>query len=404
MMLKAHSLLYAIYICLLVSIICGALLYFFNLYSLLNLHYNLEEELYIQNQSTLNFALGNNLKLMDIPLDEENPFFNTYEVKPYGLLHLVTTQSVFKNDTITATHLVGGYNHLETALYIANFTQNIGYQGMVKINGTTYFPSQYVSPTYLTNEINTFAHTGKKEISKLQLPEINPKFDRILEGIPVNKGNINNAEKVKDSLFFNSFTKPTQEIQIASQVRNVVIKGNFILRNNDSIRIAKNAILEDVMVVAPKISIEEGFKGNAQFIATQKIDIAPKVTLTYPSSVILKSDAQEETEIKIHKETKILGTVVLFGSSFENLAKNSLRIEEKCLVVGSIYCTGKLDLQGTVYGSVFTNKVFRKTNSSVHENILHNVTIDVSKKPSYFMDFPLFDDPKARYGIIKKLK
>lgn len=403
-MLKAHSLLYAIYICLLVSIICGALLYFFNLYSLLNLHYNLEEELYLQNQSTLNFALGNNLNETDFPIDENSPIRNSYNVKSYGLLNVVTTQSVFKNDTVTATHLIGSYNFLKTALYIANFTQDIAYNGKVKLNGTTYFPSNYVSPSYLTNEVNTFIHTGKKEISKLQLPKINPKFDRILEGFYSYKNTLNIDTKVKDSLFFNSFTKPTQEINIGSNLSNIIIKGNYILRNNDSIRIAKSATLEDVIIVSPKISVEEGFKGNAQFIATQKINVGAKVVLNYPSALVLKSEENEETKIKIGKETKIFGTVVLFGNGMENIAKNSIAIEDKNLVIGSIYCTGKLDLQGTVYGSVFTNKVFRQTSSSVHENVLHNLTIDTTKKPNYFMDFPLFINPNTKYGIIKKLK
>ncbi|MCH4829689.1 hypothetical protein [Flavobacterium columnare] len=405
MMLKAHSLLYAIYICLLISIICGALLYFFNLYSLLNLHYNLEEELYIQNQSALNFALGNNLnETTDFLTDENNSIHNSYNTKPYGLLNVVTTQSVFKNDTITATHLIGGYNHLETALYISNFTQNIGYNGIIKLHGTTYFPSNYISPTYLTNEINSFTHIGRKEISKLRLPEINPKFNRILEGFTTNKNTLNNNNKVKDSLFFNSFTKPTEEINIDSNLSNIIIKGNFILHNKDSIKITKSAILEDVIVVSPRITIEEGFKGNAQFIATQKINVGTKVILNYPSALILKSQENEETKIKIGKETKIFGTVVLFGNGIENISKNSISIEDKNLVVGSIYCTGKLDLQGTVYGSVFTNKVFRQTSSSVHENVLHNLTINITKKPYYFMDFPLFINPNTKYGVIKKLK
>jgi hypothetical protein len=60
-MVRAHSLLYAIYISLIVSIICGALLYFANLYGQLNLYYNLQEELYLQNQSVVNYALGNKL-------------------------------------------------------------------------------------------------------------------------------------------------------------------------------------------------------------------------------------------------------------------------------------------------------------------------------------------------------
>ena len=60
-MIKANSLLYAIYICLLISMICCGLLFYFNLYGQLNQYYRLQEDLFIENQSVVNYALGNNL-------------------------------------------------------------------------------------------------------------------------------------------------------------------------------------------------------------------------------------------------------------------------------------------------------------------------------------------------------
>lgn len=404
-MVKAHSLLYAIYICLLVSIICGAMLYFFNLYSILNLHYNLSEELYIQNQSTVNFALGNKLEQQEIPADEATNIQNSYTVKPYGLLNILIAQSVLKNDTVHSAHFVGGYTKNKTALYIANFTQNISYHKNVKINGDCYFPNVNLSPAYITNELNTLNINGKKEVSNILIPAINSKYNKILEDLNSIPSKLNENNKVKDSIYFNSFSKPTQEIIVKNNLSNVIIKGNFVLKSPDSIVISKSAILEDVIIVAPKIHIEEGFKGNAQFFATQKILVDPKVTLNYPSALAVKNEGiEEEGTILIKQEVKIFGTVVLFGNTIENLRKNSITIGEKTMLLGNLYCSGKLDLQGSVYGSVYTNKVFHISPSSTYENLLHNFTIDISKKPNYYIDFPLFEETKLHYGIIKKVK
>ena len=113
-MVKAHSLLYAIYICLIVSIICGALLYFAYLYNQLNLHYNLQEEMYIHNQSVVNFALGNQISQVELPIDENSGIDGNYKVKQYGLLTMLLSNSILRNDTISSVHFVGSFSSDKT--------------------------------------------------------------------------------------------------------------------------------------------------------------------------------------------------------------------------------------------------------------------------------------------------
>ena len=132
-MVKAHSLLYAIYICLIVSIICGALLYFSNLFSQLNLYYNLQEELYIQNQSVLNFALGNKTIPTEIEKDENSGIEGSYETKPNGLLSLVLAKSYVSNDTVSSVHFVGARNTDKNAIYLTNLSKSLYYFGKVKV-------------------------------------------------------------------------------------------------------------------------------------------------------------------------------------------------------------------------------------------------------------------------------
>lgn len=173
-MVKAHSLLYAIYICLIVSIICGALLYFANLYSQLNLHYNLQEEMYIHNQSVVNFALGSKIETEEFPIDENSGIEGTYDSKQYGLLTLLLAKSILRNDTIASAHIVGSYSSDKKAIYLANFTQSMSYSGEVKLIGDNYLPSTYIKTTYLkTNQI-TLLLREKQAFQKLIYPKLIP--------------------------------------------------------------------------------------------------------------------------------------------------------------------------------------------------------------------------------------
>jgi hypothetical protein len=402
-MVKAHSLLYAIYICLIVSIICGALLYFASLYSQLNLHYNLQEEMYIHNQSVVNFALGNQVEHEDPSIDENSGIEGNYETKRYGLLTLLIAKSILRNDTITSAHIVGSFSSDKTAINLADFTKSLSYSGIVKLVGNNQLPTTTIETSYINNKPNNINIQGKTSISEIMLPEINPNFKKIFEGINAEETVLSEVEKPKDSLFFNSFHNDTKEVYVNSVLSNIIFKGNFVLRSKDSIRIKKDTVLEDVILIAPKITFEEGFTGTVQAFATKGIELEQKVILNYPSVVCVYNPTNEESLIKIKKESKITGAVVLFGNRLENISKNSIEIDQNGLLSGDIYCTGKLDLKSNVYGSVYTNRFYLKTSVSTYDNTISDIEINAVKRPKYFIAVPLFKTKKTEYGILKKV-
>lgn len=402
-MVKAHSLLYAIYVCLIVSIICGALLYFSNLYNQLNLYYNLQEELYIQNQSVLNFALGNKTTPVEIEKDANSGIEGSYQTKSYGLLSLVLAQSYISNDTVSSVHFVGTRNLDKNAIYLTNLSKSLSYSGEVKLIGNNQLPSTFIETSYINNSLNKLITEGKISVSEPKLPEINPDFKRIFFGIKSESTRLIDIEKPKDSLYYNSFFNNTKEIQVKSILSNIIFKGNFVLRSEDSIRVKKNTVLEDVILIAPKITFEEGFKGTVQAFATKGIELEEKVTLNYPSVLCVYNQSLDESKIKIKEECHITGAVVLFGNNDTQIDKNTIEIEEKGLLFGDLYCSGKLMLKSNVYGSVYTNRFFLKTASSSYENMISDIEINTEKRPAYFVSIPLFNTQKTTYGVIKKV-
>jgi hypothetical protein len=402
-MVRAHSLLYAIYICLIVSIICGALLYFANLYGQLNLYYNLQEELYLQNQSVVNYALGNKLAQEEFPVNENSGIEGKYIVKPYGLLTLLMANTALRKDTVAAAFFVGSYTKQKTAIHLANFSKGLSYSGQVKLIGDSFLPSLNIETSYINNKPNSLTNKGKITISEIILPRINSNFKNIFEGINAQKATLNEIEKPKDSLYYNSFFNQTKEVYVPSVLNNMIFKGNFVLRSKDSIRVKKNSVLEDVILIAPKITFEEGFSGNVQAFALIGIELGSKVMLHYPSVLCVYNTSNEQSFITIKKECKIDGAVVLFGNQLENIDKNTITFQKDGLLLGDLYCTGKLDLKSKVYGSVYTNRFFLKTEVASYDNVIEDIEVNTEKIPSYFISIPLFDNQKEQYGIIKKV-
>mgnify|MGYP000241384072 CR=1 FL=1 len=406
-MVKAHSLLYAVYVCLIVAVLCGGLLLLANLYNQLNLHYVTHESLYISNQSTVNYALGNSLiSDEDILTEEQTGIQSQFAIKNHGLLPLLLTQSYIKNDTVVSAHFIGQkVVNTNTALYISNFTQPLSLSGDVVIKGDVFMPTERIKESHINNKPNRINIQGKKSISEIQLPALSDKCKSIFETRNSRKSNLNDFEKKNDSIYVNSFFNETIEFQISNTtLENKIIKGNFIISSNDSIFIRKNNILEDVIIIAPKVAIEEGFEGTIQVFAKESITIEKDVTLNYPSVVALYNNKKEKKAfILIDEEVKIAGLVLLFGNDLIHLNKNTLEIKEKGKVMGNIYCSGILTLKSDVYGSVYTSKLNHKTTSSSYFNTLADITIDITKKPKVFIDMPLFNNKNTRYAIIKKV-
>lgn len=404
-MVRAHSLLYAIYICLLVALLCSGLLYFSNLYTQLNVHYNIQEELFLHNQSVVNFALGNKAEISEFPKEELSSIEGQYEIKQHGLISILTAKSFFRNDTISSCQMIGNFSRDKVGLYVANLSRGISYTGNVKIIGDCFLPSSlYIQTAYINNKPNFLTIQGNKSLSKIQLPEINKRFKKVFDGLPRIKSNLEETLTANNSIHYNSFKSQTKEIIVPSILGDRVIKGNFILRNKDSIRVLKNMVLEDVILMAPKISFEEGFKGNVQAFATEKITLEKNTVLNYPSVVCVYSRDASESMIKIQSRCKIQGSVVMFGNAIENQDKNKVEIEEGGSVLGDIYCSGKLNVKSNVYGSVYTSKIYHSTASAIYDNLIADVEINTQKIPQFYIKIPLFDTENTRYGIIKKIQ
>lgn len=404
-MVKAHSLLYAIYICLIVSIICGGLLYFSTLYSQLNLYYNLNEELYIQNQSYVNFALENLDEADIMSEDAETGVNSSYENKPYGILNLLHVKTCTKLDTISSVHLTGGFSNDKTCLFIANQGNPFYFSGKVKLIGEKKLPTQRVQEKYVNNEINSFNSPGEIQLSQPELPELNPEIKFFYEKKPAVKLQLKDVEKNSNSIYFNSFKNETIEIQLSGTIlENIIIKGNFILHAKDSIYIRNTTLLEDVIIRSPRIIIEDNFKGSAQLFATEKIEVGEEAQLNYPSVLCLLNKTAEKREIVVNEKAKIAGAIVLFHEAESKQSEDAIMIKKGAQLTGEVYCAGKLMIEGIIYGSVYTNKVFHATSVSNYDNCMVNSEIDITKRPSYFVSIPIFQfKNKKNSGIFKKV-
>lgn len=159
------------------------------------------------------------------------------------------------------------------------------------IAGTSYYGNQLIYGS-VSNSIDNFPKIKNLEYLKNFI-----KYPTIVEGVPFE---LEDALELHQSFF--EKTAIYQE-ENAIYLANISLRGNIIISSKTAIYVAASATLENLILIAPKISIDENFKGSFQAFATENIVVEKQCVLSYPSALmLLKNEASESNS----KEEKIL--------------------------------------------------------------------------------------------------
>lgn len=405
--LKATSLLNAILICLLISILCSGILLASN-YNMLFQNRQLQKDnIILANESAINLMLFSSEDKQNKEIKTsifDDGIVSEMRTMPWGFYKVLQSKSYFNTDTIQKTMLIGHPVQSKTALYVTDHDRVLNVSGNIKVKGDIEVPKGVIENRHVFGGASNINVIGKKKKSEKRLPELRKNIFNVTE-LETEVLSLGELLKGKDE-YINDFDKPTQKLQVEGNLNDRLhLKGNIILEAKGTLKIESSWKLEDVIVKAQKVIVESNFSGNIQIVAEKEVIVEDKVTLKYPSSILI-NQPQDSARITIGERSKILGGIVLNNTNYKNSLKASVIVEKEAQVLGDIYCFGALELKGSVYGTVYADKVLTKTKGSVYVNLLMNAEIDNSKLPDNFVRMPLFEEQNQNqqyYEIIKKL-
>lgn len=398
--IKSSSLLNAVFLCLLIAILCSAFILIASYNGLFREKLNAQQALIAQNNSAFNFFLAKAGSEETYRSTNDLDINSVVSRKKWGLLEVQTVKSFFKEDTVSKSALVvKGKNPANIALYLTDYDKILNLSGNIKIKGNIIIPKGHFEESHIGQEPNNIFFSGSPQKSQGKLPEtirdieiaFNTKFDYFPK--------INYRPGL---IVVNEFDNPTKVMQVDGTLKDVVLKGNIVVRSETVLHISKTAKLTDVLLKAPRIVFDTGFKGSIQAFAKQKIVLKENVHLAYPS--ILLGFSEDSLSIKIGENSTVLGSVILFGETFRGSLKRTVKTEENTLIVGDVYCYGASDLNGKIYGTLYADRLIKKTRNAVYENTLLNTEINREKLPQNFSRLlPLADQNCCTYEVVKKL-
>ncbi|MBQ4821387.1 hypothetical protein [Aquimarina sp. MMG016] len=401
-MLKAGSLLYAIYVCLIIAILSGGLIYIFTINKSLASRYEVKAQLVDRCESCFDYYLSNpdgfeKKALQKIDLFDDG-LICEFKKERWGMYAKLQGKAYFRKDTVENSFIVGQRKQKRPlALYLCDFGEELKISGITEIKGDMKLPKKrYKVVNILGNQqANNPKVIGNIGVSSQNLPKIIPPQLTY----PHNIKETSLSSFKKNELIYRGFDQETMLIYLdkGENLDRMRIKGNFIIKSNDTIKIDDTSKIEDVIIQAPKVVIEEDFEGSIQIYADKEVVIESYVKLRYPSCIVIDDSTRDyDKKIEIAEDVEIYGGIVIDGNSFRERQNNFVTVEENSMIVGDVYCNGILELKGSVIGSVYAHKLQLETRSSKYADVILNGLIDTENIPEGYVKLPLFVNPEEK--------
>lgn len=407
---KARALFYAVIVSVFVAIISSALLLSSYHQHLLMGHYSNQKRLLHNCESGVQLLLGaQRTQIPSTVIDLYNNGTDSIRVaqQPWGLLEVAFVESWVLNtvlpDTVKRSFFIGT-SAPDYALKLSEGTDALALCGNTKIVGDVFVPKEGVERGFIhgkpfqgerlvDGKINIIKNTSNTFLKE--------RFDQLaaLEQNAV-------ASPLESDSLTQSFGKPTKVLRSRNfNTAGLFLKGNVLIIADSLLTIAANSQLEDVILIGKTVQIESGFQGAIQVFAKDHLVVESDGLLDYPSVLSLLPKAKSmdfSPHIELQDGCNQTGAIVVPMFQY-NEHQPIVHIHPKAIVNGQVWVNGLLQLDGSIYGSIFCDAFLLKTAAAVYENYLLDAVIDRSGLSPYYLAPPLLGNGNKR-GILKFLE
>lgn len=326
----------------------------------------------------------------------------------WGIFPIASVTANVGRDTLSRSFMMGRMpdSILNACIYLEEHNKPLLISGNTLLNGDVYLPKNGISPTYLdkTGYTREKLFNGQKYTSTLMLRDIlNREILRELTSLSTGK----HTSSLTGNNIHQSFADSLLSINVLNNISSGDnYSGHIIIRSDSMLTVPMGCTLNNVILIAPYIKFEKGFKGKLQAIATDSIVTGEDCIFDYPSAFILLKNTRifnNVAVIRLGKGAKITGCILGYCDNAKDEMKIYTELCHDSKVTGVVFNDGFLELNGQVTGTVLAGSTLLKNGASIYDNQLHNVTIDRIALSSHYLAPPLLFNTPAVKKILQWL-
>lgn len=322
----------------------------------------------------------------------------------WGVFSTGTAKSFIQKDTIRSVFLIGLDTGTDrSALYLTDENRPLSISGATRITGMAELPASGIRSSY----VNGKPYSGKKlvegEITKSKrnlIPLQTEVLNELRSYISEERQYLPEGDSV-----FNSFFNKSLIIDPGLKIQGKILQGKILIISDTTLTIGKSSVLRDVIVYAPAILVEEGFRGNCQLFASDSIIIGKNSRFDYPSciGVIRMQGTDLQPKVSIGNGTNVSGIIFAHEDVLSPL-QTMINLGKDTHITGEIYggiikMNGKIEIDG----KISCNRFIVQTAMTLYENYLVDIIINRIRRSKYYLSSELFGKVKSERQVLKWL-
>lgn len=328
-----------------------------------------------------------------------------FEKEIWGIYTLSSIHCFQFKDTLSRSFLLGSDHNKDTvAVYLSDEDRPVSVSGNTRIVGDVEVPKSGIRSAYADGK----PYKGDKIVygairnSNRILPGLDKKWmEQIESQLRVDPNIYPELETGNQHV---SFFLPVKKYRLREvDLQADSLAGHLILYSDTLVHIKKNTNLDNLVIFAKSIIIEDGFNGNAQFFARDSIVIGNGAKFTYPSVLaVMAGETAVQPKIQLGKKVNFDG-IILTHEPKRSALQTMILLGEGTVVKGEIYATGvlKVDKHINVLGKVSCNRFIMQTSSTMYENFLIDVTFNRKARSDAYLSSGIFGGLKSINRVLR---
>lgn len=174
------------------------------------------------------------------------------------------------------------------------------------------------------------------------------------------------------------------------------LDGQVVIASSQRLIVSASSQLDNVLLLAPTILVEAGFRGRVQLIARDTVAVGDNCSLDYPSAVCAYG-ASKTTLVSVGAGSRIQGAVI--AAAAEPGLGCRVLLTPATIIEGQIFSAGVVENCGTVHGTVMCRRLVYKGVGSFYENYLVNSILSRTALSPHFLTTRLLNRA-AGIGVV----
>lgn len=330
---------------------------------------------------------------------DDSSSYVTFSTGNWGLYEYITVTSGNKNTHITKLLGKAYENDIRACFWLNQKNRALSLLGHARLEGEIYVPLSGINyiqsgTDHYQGEMtaDSLIHLSNENLPStdtLRLGQIDSLVNASPDSYPPLPGNIPYA----------GFNGSTLHYSIRGLTGGLCARGRIVL-HGERVRLDASARLNDVILVASSVVIEEGFRGTLQIFAKDTVLLNDKVRLEYPSGIMLTGNSRD-TFLKLGNNSEVNGYAIVPGKTeerFTSFYANYIQPDSATLN-GLLYVAGNAVITGRIRGAAYLADCWYRSNEAFYACALYDAHISRSDD----LAWPLWFNSGYNRREIKKL-